>query len=85
MISPWKIFLKKVSKSIDKYVLVWYNKYNKKEVIDVKMTISVDAETRFRLEELRRLDGVSYSEAFRRGIWLLYQDKCIVGGDFDDC
>lgn len=50
----------------------------------MKMTISIDAETRFRLDELRRQDGISYSEAVRRGIWLLYQDKCIVGGDDDD-
>ena len=52
--------------------------------LTMKITVCIDVGTRERLEVLRRQDGISFSEAVRRGVWLLYQDKIIFGGDDDD-
>lgn len=46
-----------------------------------KITITVDDDTIARLQALRLQDDIPYSAAVRRGVWLLYQDRCFIMPD----
>lgn len=46
-----------------------------------KITITVDDVTLDCLRYLREQDGIPYSVAIRRAVWLLYQEKCIIMPD----
>lgn len=46
-----------------------------------KITITVDDVTLDCLRAMRELDGIPYSAAIRRAVWLLYQDKCFIMPD----